>query len=231
MNGSFVRRAAVAGAVLAAMLVVPPPVGATVTGGCQVQGSATSTGTIDLTGAATWHLLSSDVAGGSGTAPSEQKAASVSAYALGLALPVASGSGEGDTQGSVSGVAVSAYAALGRRFVVAGSSDSCSGQIEIILDDVNPLLTALGGGGIAAAIIGLLLVLAGTRMSGAGGTILGLVAGALGGLGLALALEQFGVTDPRSFVGLGILIVAAVIGLLLGGRLAKSEPVEADPTA
>jgi hypothetical protein len=115
--------------------------------------------------------------------------------------------------------------------VGAGSSDSCSGQIEIILDDVNPLLTALGGGGIAAAIIGLLLVLAGTRMSGAGGTILGLVAGALGGLGLALALEQFGVTDPRSFVGLGILIVAAVIGLLLGGRLAKSEPVEADPTA
>jgi hypothetical protein len=227
MNASFGRRVAICGALLTVLVLVPASAAATVTGGCQVQGSATSTGTIDLTSAATWHLLSSDIAGGSGTAPSEQQAASVSAYALGLSIPVASGSGDGDTQGSVSGVAVSAYAALGRRFIVAGSSDSCSGQVEIIVDDVNPLLTALGGGGVAAAVIGLLLVFGGARMSGAGGKVLGLVAGALGGLGLALALEQFGVTDPRSFVGLGILIVAAVLGLLAGGRLARSEPAEA----
>jgi hypothetical protein len=222
MNSSFVRRAALAGAILTALLALPAAAGATVTGGCQVQGTATS-GSVDLTTAATWHLRSTDIAGGSGTAPSEQTAASVSAYALGLALPVASGSGDGDTQGSVSGIAVSAYAALGRRFVVAGSSDSCSGQVEIILDDVNPLLTVLGGGGLAAAIIGLLLVLASSRMSGAGGKILGLLGGALGGLGLALALEQFGVLDPRAFLGLGVLIVAAVVGLLISGRLAR-EP-------
>ena len=41
--------------------------------------------------------------------------------------------------------------------------------------------------------------------------------GALGGAGLGLALEQFGVTDPTSPVGLVLILAGLVLGLLLTG--------------
>ncbi len=209
---------------IALALAIPAVAGATVTGGCQVTGTSTSGGTIDLTTAAEWHLQSTDIAGGSGTAPSEQTAASVGAYALGLQLPIASGSGDGGTTGEVQGVSVSAFTALGARFTVAGSSTGegggCSGEVLIIIDDVNPLLTVFGGGGVAVAVIGaLVLLLTMLNGGGFGSRIVGLVFGALGGLGLALALEQFGILDPTTLVGLAILGVAAVLGLLLPGLL------------
>lgn len=206
--------------VVALACAIPAAVAATVTGGCQVQGTSTSGGTIDLTTAREWHLKKDDVAGGSGTAPNDQTAASVSAYALGLQLPVASGSGDGGTSGSVDGVSVAAFSALGQRFVVAGKSDSCSGQVLIIIDDVNPALTALGGGGIGALVLGA-LVLLGTMFLGGGipSRIVGFLFGALAGIGLALALEQFGIIDPTSFIGLVIAIVGAILGVILPGTL------------
>ncbi len=164
------------------------------------------------------------MAGGSGTAPSKQTAASVGAYALGLQLPIASGSGDGGTTGEVQGVSVAAFTALGARFTVAGSSSGegggCSGEVRIIIDDVNPLLTVFGGGGVAAAIVGaLVLLLTMLNGGGIGSRIVGLIFGALGGLGLALAAEQFGILDPTTLAGLVILVVAAVLGLLLPGIL------------
>jgi hypothetical protein len=224
-------RRALSTAVVAAglALVVPAMASATVDGGCQVTGTSTSGGSIDLTTAAEWHLKKSDVAGGSGTAPSEQTAATVNAYALGLSLPIASGSGDGGTEGSVQGVSVESYAVLGARFTVGGSSvgegGGCSGQVLIIIDDVNPLTTVLGGGGVAAAVIGLLVLLA-TMLKGGGmgSRLVGAVFGALGGAGLGLALAQFGILDATSLVGLAIVVVAAVLGLLVPGVLNRGVP-------
>jgi hypothetical protein len=211
---------------------VPAMVAATVTGGCQVTGTSSSGGSIDLTTAAEWHLRKDDVAGGTGTAPSDQTAASVGAYALGLLLPVASGSGDGGTEGSVQGVSVAAYSALGARFLVAGKSDSCSGQVLIIIDDVNPALTVLGGGGIAALVVGA-LVLLGTMVFGGGilSRIVGLVFGALGGIGLGLALTQFGILDASSWIGLAIVAAGALLGILLPGTLHRREPKGGAPDA
>lgn len=203
----------------AVLLGIPATAAATIRGGCEGTGSSSIGGPIDLTTATVWHLQSTETAGGSGTAPTEQKAASVSAYGLGLALPIAAGSGDGDTVGSVEGVSVATYATLGRRFVVAGSSDTCSGEIEIIIDDVNPLLTVLGGGGLALAILGFLLVVLSARMgSGCATSLMSMIFGGLGGLGLALFLEQMGVLDPRTYLGLGIAALGVVLGFILGGR-------------
>jgi hypothetical protein len=219
MEGSFGRRF---GAILfacAMQLIIPATVAATISGGCEGTGSSSSGGPIDLTTATVWHLQSTETASGSGTAPTEQKAASVSAYALGLGLPIAAGSGDGDTAGSVEGVSVSFYSTLGRRFVVAGSSDTCSGEIEIIIDDVNPLLTVLGGGGLAVGILGLVLVLLSARMgSGFATSLMAMIFGGLGGIGFALFLEQMGVLDPRSYLGLGIGALGVLLGFILGGR-------------
>ena len=219
MTGSIRRRSVALALAAAAVLALPAAANATIRGGCEGTGSSNVGGPVDLTTETVWHLQSTEIAGGSATAPTPQTSASVGAYALGLALPIAGGSGEGDTAGSVTGVSVSTYATLGRRFVLAGSSDSCSGEIEVIIDDVNPFLTVLGGGGLIVAILGLLLVLLSARMgSGCATTLLAALFGGFGGVGLALFLEQMGVVDPRTFVGLGIAVAGAVLGLLLGGR-------------
>jgi hypothetical protein len=200
---------------------------ATVSGGCTVTGTSTS-GTVDLTTAAEWHLQRSDVAGGNGTAPTEQTAASVSVHTLGLALPIASGEGDGDTAGSVSGVSVEPFALVAKRWTVSGSSDSCSGTVLVIIDDVEPYMTATGGGGILAALIGGGLMLATSRGSGVGSKILGALFGGIAGLGLAVALEQYGVVDPTTFVGLGIVGIGLVVGFLVGGH-GTPEVVETPP--
>ena len=146
-------------------------------------------------------------------------------------LPYKYGLQDGETAGSVDGVPVATYAILGHRFVVAGSASGdgkCSGQIEILLDDVNPLLTVLGGGGVILAIIGLIAVLLFARSEG-GCLNRGLSAlfGGLGGLGLALALEQFEILDPTQPIGLFILIGAAVLGFITAGLFGGPDDVAA----
>ena len=217
------------GFLVAAMLAFPASTVAVMDRGtCQATGTATSGGA-DLTTDTEWHMQSTDVAGGSGTASAKQTSAQVGAYALGLSLPIASGSGDGDTAGAVGGINVAPYAVLGARFTVSGSSvgedGGCAGHITIILDDVNPLLTVLGGGGIVLALIGLLAIVLGARSSGGmGARILAAIFGGLGGAGLGVALEQFGILDPTSFVGLGIAIVGLLLGFILAGRMASGTP-------
>lgn len=216
------RIAAAASAIILLVLLASPAV-ATIAAPCSGTGTSSSGADVDLTTATVWHLLSTDTAGGHGQSTVPMKSGSVSAYALGLGLPIASGSGDGSTTGAVEGVSVKTYAILGHRFVVAGSasgdSGGCSGSIEIVLDDVNPVLTVLGGGGILLALIGLIVIVLGARSGGGCLTrLLSGLFGGLGGAGLGLALEQFGILDPRSFVGLGMLVVGALLGLALCGR-------------
>jgi hypothetical protein len=215
------RRLAAAVMLIGLLFGFPAAVGATITGGCSGEGHSTSTGA-NLTTDTEWHLKSTDVAGGSGTSPAKMKSANVGAYALGIALPIASGtSKDGETQGAVDGLSVSTYAILGARFTVAGSASGdgqCSGQITIILDDVNPLFTLLGGGGILLALVGLIVLLLLSRSGGGcAQRLLGGFFGALGGGGAALAGEQFGLLDPTQLIGLFILIGAAIVGFLIPG--------------
>jgi hypothetical protein len=221
MSTALVRRLGAGVALVALLMAFPAAAGATIRDGCTGEGHSTSS-SANLTTDTVWHLLKADIAGGSGTAPGKIHSASVSAYALGIPIPIASGtSDEGKTAGSVEGVNVATYAVLGHRFVVGGSASGdvkCSGEIDIIIDDVNPLLTVLGGGGTILAIIGLIALLLFARSKG--GCAYRVLSGflcSLGGLGGALALEQFGVIDPTSFIGLFILIGAGVLGFVTCG--------------
>jgi hypothetical protein len=212
-------------------LAFPGFASADVSGGCTAQGHSTSGGSIDLATHSEWHMKSTDVAGGSGTAPAAMKSASVVAHALGLSIPIASASDVSGTSGEVDNVGMSTFALLGQRFTVSGSATgdggTCSGQITVILDDVNPLMTVFGGGGMAAGLVGLVTI--GLAMFLGGGLLSRLLAGlfgGLGGLGLALGLEQFGILDPTSTIGLFVVVLGLVAGAFLPGLLhSKATPV------
>jgi hypothetical protein len=174
-----------------------------------------------------WHIKKADIAGGSGQSSAKMTKAQVGAYALGILLPITGGEAkpgdEGQTQGSVEGIAVSTYAVLGARFTVMAVATgpggaSCTGTIRIVLDDVNPALTLLGGGGILVALVCVLIFLALAR--GGGGCLPRIVGGAfglLGGCGAGLAAEQFGVIDATQPIGLVVAVAAAVVGFLIPG--------------
>jgi hypothetical protein len=237
MSSGFARRLFAVLAIAGVLLVFPATAAATITGGCTGEGHSSGGSGANLTTDAEWHLNSDDVAGGSGTAPSPMKAASVAAYALGIGLPIAGGtSDDGETAGSVEGVSVSTYAVLGRRFVVAGTATGdgapCSGEIEIIIDDVNALFTVLGGGGIILALIGLIALLLFARgEGGCANRVLSAVFGGLGGLGAALALEQFEVLDPTEPIGLFIMIGAAILGFITVGMFGGGSPAASEAPA
>jgi hypothetical protein len=188
--------------VLAALLLaalvlgaLPAVTAATVTGGCSVTGTSTSGGPIDLTTATVWHVRSSDQISASGSAPFEQSDGAASAYVFGFAVPLASGHSTAEHSVQSDTYEVSTLAILGRVFVLSGSSTGpfhgCAGQVEVVIDDVNPLLTVLGGGGLAMALLGLVGALWGLRRSeSAWRRIVGLVALGLIGAGTSLVLQQ-----------------------------------------
>ncbi|TME11898.1 MAG: hypothetical protein E6I65_05415 [Chloroflexi bacterium] len=223
MSMPMARRLAVGGALVALALVFPTSAAATITGGCTGEGHSTSS-SANLTTDTIWHLKRDDVAGGSGSSPAAMHRASVSAYGLGLGLPIAGGTSEsGETSGSLDGVQVSTYAVLGRQFVVAGSASGdaqCTGQILIIIDDVQAVFTVLGGGGIILGILGLLGMLLFARGErGFANRLVSAFLGALAGVGLGLAAEQFDLLDPTRPIGLFLVIGLAVVGFLTAGML------------
>ena len=223
MSMPMARRLAVGGALVALALVFPTSAAATITGGCTGEGHSTSS-SANLTTDTIWHLKRDDVAGGSGSSPAAMRSASVSAYGLGLGLPIAGGTSEsGETSGSLDGVQVSTYAVLGRQFVVAGSASGdaqCTGQILIIIDDVQAVFTVLGGGGIILGILGLLGMLLFARGErGFANRLVSAFLGALAGVGLGLAAEQFDLLDPTRPIGLFLVIGLAVVGFLTAGML------------
>jgi hypothetical protein len=195
------------------------PALAVISGGCTATGSASQSGSVDLTTATEWRLRRDDVVNATGRAPREQTAASASAYAFFVPLTLLVTTGQGP-EGRAGPYAVSDYAWIARVFVVAGSSDNCSGSVRIVIEDVNQVATLVGGGGLLLFLLGALGVVASALDRGLGPRLLG---GGLGGLvagfGLALLLPQFGVFDPRDPIGLGLL----ALGLLIG-TLAASMP-------
>jgi hypothetical protein len=211
-----------AAAVLAALVLVflvPGLAAATMTGPCTATGTSTS-GSVNLNTATDWHMDSTDVAGGSGRSDVLMTEGSVAAYGLGIAIPIAGGSGNGDFEGSVDGVQVSTYAILGHRFTVKGEAHgeaTCTGTITVILDDVDPLFTVFGGGMLILFAIALVAMVIVSR-GGAGclGKIFTTGCGLIGGAAVALASEQWGLTDPTDIViGLAALIVGALIGFIV----------------
>jgi hypothetical protein len=228
MSIPTMRRSALGAAIVVLLLAFPGAVGATITGGCTGEGHSTSS-SADLTTDTIWHLQRDDVAGGSGTSAAVMHSASVSAYGLGLGMPIAGGTSEaGETSGSVDGIQVSTYAVLGRQFVVAGSASGdaqCAGQIEIVIDDVQAVFTVLGGGGIILGIIGLLGMLLFARGErGFANRLVSAFLGALAGVGLGLAAEQFDLLDPTKPIGLFLVLGLAVVGFLTAGMLGRSGP-------
>jgi hypothetical protein len=211
-------------------LAIPAVVSADVNGGCSATGNSTSGGSIDLTTESEWHMKSTDTASGEGTAPTKMTSASVAAHALGLSIPIASGTDVGGgTSGSVDDVKLSTLAILGARFTVSGTASgpqgSCDGQVTVILDDVNPLMTVLGGGGMALALLGgVILLLSMALGGGIPSRLLAGVFGLLGGAGLGLGLEQMGILNPTTPIGLILAIVGLILGIVLPGLLHSKPP-------
>ena len=104
-----------------------------------------------------------------------------------------------------------------RVFAAGGDSDSCHGSVWIIVDDQSPWTNVAGITGVGLLAIGLLVLLAmvigGRGPAGCASRILGLLAGLGLGVGVAIVLMETGILDPRSLVGLGVVIVGVVVGI------------------
>jgi len=228
MSISSARRLA-AGVLLAGLLLgLPSTVAAEVTGACAATGQGSASGSVDITTEEVWHLKSTESAGGSATAAAPMLNATVSAFALGLQVPIASGTSKsgGDTAGSVDAVDLQVFGKLGKIFLVAGNATGaggaeCRGQILIILDDVDALFTLLGGGAIVLAILAVAGVLATSRMRGCAGKVLGAGFGLVAGASTGIALAQFQIIAPDSPIGWAIALVGMILGFFLASRFAK----------
>jgi hypothetical protein len=201
---------------------------AAITGGCTASGSASRSGSVDLTTATEWRVRSDDVVNASGRAPREQTGAQASAYAFFVPVGLLVTTGKG-LEGTTGPYAVSDYAWIARVFVVAGSSDTCSGSIRVVIEDVNQFATLVGGGGLLLFLVGMLGVIASALGRGLGPRLLGGgLSGLLAGFGLALLLPQFGAIDPRDPIGLALLAVGLIIGTLAASIPGRRPP--APPT-
>lgn len=227
-----IRLAASAAAAVAVLVLIPLAAGATVSGGCTASATASVSGTQDLTSIGTWHLKDADVVNGSGKPPSEQVGVDIGAYVFGIPFTLYSDSSKGKG-GKAGPYKVSDYDFIARVIEVQGSSGggACTGNLLVIVDDKAPVATVVGGGGLGLAILGLLLILVAARTGGFGGRFVGLIGGLLAGAGISLALTQFEAIRPDSIIGLVVVIAGVLIGILLGGSMARKRPVSAPPPA
>lgn len=137
-----------------------------------------------------------------------------------------------------SSVEVKKYAKYGvGLYKVIGSSSggtSCSGAALVRVKG-NPLSTPAGIAGLIAALIGLGGIAGTTALAmhsgamGVGKSLLGLIAGLLGGLGLGVLLQQYAVVYPTlgaaiAFVGGGAVVGVALtfLGKILGSGAAAA---------
>ena len=219
---AVVVKASVAVALAALTLAaVPVPAAATVRGGCAVTGTSTSGGPINLTSNAEWHVRSTDRISGVGSAPSPQTYATVRATGLGFPIPLGGGPADPATSAESDTFEISTLAVLGKVFLISGYSTGpgpgCDGEVLVIIDDVNPLLTALGGGGLIAVLIGLAGLVWGLRNPGGiARRAVGLIGLALIGAGGSLVLQQTaGSIDSALGVEAGTLGKSAFVDSLV----------------
>ena len=204
------------------VLASSAPAAAVIVGGCTAQGTASKSTGVDLTSATEWHLRTDDVVSGSGAAPSNQTFVTVSVQAFGVAIPVLNSTGLNDRTSKAGPYTVASYSWIARVIPVSGASDSCTGSIDIILDDVNPLATAAGGGAGALALLAVILLIGvATGSGGAGGRIGGGILGLIAGVGIGVALIEASLLDPRTLVGLALPVGGLLIGAASAGALRR----------
>jgi hypothetical protein len=202
---------------LIGLLVAPLSAQATVHGGCTATATAWKSGTVDLAVASTWHVKDADVLNGQAGAPTPQKSAQLKVLLFGIGLPLL------DSQGnSVSGAAgpyrIADYDRYTRVLAVAGTSNTCDGNVLIIVDDVAPLSTWAGILGLIAAILGIIgLVATMFQFPSGSARVVGMVVGVVAGLGIGLLLQQLAILDPANFLGLLFPGGGAILGLILPG--------------
>jgi hypothetical protein len=203
--------------VLIGLLAAPVSAQATVHGGCTGTATASKSGAIDLAVASTWHVKDADVINGQANAPTPQKSSQLKVLLFGIGLPLL------DKQGSsVSGVAgpylIADYDRYTRVLAVAGTSNTCDGNILIIVDDVAPLSTWAGILGVIAAVLGIIgLVATMFQFPNGWARVVGVVVGVVAGLGIGLFLQQVAILDPGNFLGLLLPLGGAILGLILPG--------------
>jgi hypothetical protein len=149
--------------------VVAPPARADISGPCEATGyespgadaihnakEATTAGatSIDIKNNDVWHVHEGSTLSGSGHATPEQTQGHAEVGAFGISITIASGSGKGH-DGSAGPLKVNDLATFTNRLGVTGGSDSCSGDLLIVVDGKNPATTVAGGGGLALGVIGL----------------------------------------------------------------------------
>ena len=209
--------------VLVGLTVVPAAVQANVSGGCTATGTASKSGTVDLTSATVWHVTAADVLTGVATAPTSQRTAQLKVVLFGIGLPLLDRTGT-STTGTAGPYRIADYSPYTRVLAVAGTSTSCDGSVLIIVDDVSPLTTWVGILGLIAALLGLIGLLATLTQVPTGNTrIVGLVVGVVAGLGLGLLLQETAILDPANALGLLFPAGGAVLGFLIPGIL-RSQP-------
>jgi hypothetical protein len=211
------RLSGVALLVVIGLLAPPVSAQATVRGGCTATATASKSGAIDLTVASNWHVKDADVLNGQATAPTPQKFAQLKVLLFGIGLPLL------DKQGnSVSGAAgpylIADYDRYTRVLAVAGTSNTCDGNILIIVDDVAPLSTWAGVLGVIAAVLGIIgLVATMFQFPSGSARVVGMIVGLVAGLGIGLVLQQVAILDPANFLGVLLPGGAAILGLILPG--------------
>jgi hypothetical protein len=205
--------------VLIGLTVAPAAVPAKVSGGCTATGTASRSGTVDLTTATVWHVTAADVLTGVANAPRTQRTAQLKVVLFGIGLPLLDRTGTSNT-GTAGPYRIADYHPYSRVLAVAGSSTTCDGSILIIVDDVSPLTTWAGVLGLIAALLGLIGLLATLRQVPTGSArVVGLVVGVVAGLGLGLLLQEMAILDPANALGLLFPGGGAVIGFLMPGLL------------
>ena len=163
------RRAAQAGIALGlaagAGLLLAKPASATITGPCTATGYASSSklgpkeaaaggaSSITLKDNGVWHVSKNSYLSGTGSSTVEQTSVTVNVAVFGFNIPIINSSGKG-YGGSAGPYSVATWSSLAHTAYVSGASTSCSGYVQIVIDDNSPATTAVGGGGLAATAVG-----------------------------------------------------------------------------
>jgi hypothetical protein len=238
---SAVRRLSILGLIAGTwLLAVPGAALADTYGPCRV--SATIGGaSSDVTTLRDWHTRSTDQVILAMTAPFSIRPQSDpygggpparSYWLAGLGLNAEKGV-DGSSPGTTAPLDFAPERVLGARFSLnwsingPESGDQCSWTAAVVLDDVNPLLTVLGGGALLLAVIALVAIVASIRVRARWWLRIGLgVLGAVGGIAAESALEQFAVIPWKSgfVLGLILMLVGLVAGLVLVGLASRPKP-------
>lgn len=185
--------------------------------GCHATATASKSGTVDLATTSTWHVTDADVINGQANAPTSQNFGQLKVLFFGIGLPLL------DTKGNAASASagpyrISDYDRYTRVLSVGGTSNTCNGNVMIVVDDVAPLATWAGIIGLIALALGLIGLIASMFQVPTGSArIVSLVVGVVAGLGLGLLLQQAAILDPANILGLLLPVGGAVVGLIVPG--------------